>query len=230
MQCQKKSWYYIQSLVEYIHVTDRYYRPYHRQDCSTEDGKGMTYFTQKIFNNPLIRHYLELALIYEFNLHNAAPDERMELSRAPLHAYIDLLIEPRDLEQRSALFAERDAWIHEGVEAVVLINTVFDVSERSSPPEFTEAALHTVRHALPDSYIVVLNIRHSSNRISTNVLGLRPQMIQIARENNFGFKRITSPLHAIRGPSVPLQGFYNPKYSDGPGTPDMDDDVCNVIK
>ncbi|KAF5324185.1 hypothetical protein D9619_011177 [Psilocybe cf. subviscida] len=153
----------------------------------------------------------------------------MDLFAAPLNVYMDLFIEPRDLEQCSALFDRQDAWNHKGVDAIVLINAIFDASARSSPREFSEAALNVVRTALPDSRIFVLNIRHNYNLISTHILGPRPELIEIARESNFGFERIAFPLHSIDGPTIPLQRLYNPRYIDGPGTPGMNGDVCNMI-
>lgn len=227
-QCQRESWY-VGSLC-LNRLADPRSRAYHKQECSREEGKGLTYFTQKIFNNPLIRHYLELALIYEFELHKATPSELKGLPLVPFDAFMDLIIEPRDLQQRAALLDQKGSWNHAGVEGVVLINALFDSTARLSPQLYSQEVLHMMRTALPGSHLVVLGIRHRSHRISTNIIGLRPQMIEIARKGSFGFKRITMPLHALSGPSVPLQGLINPRYTDQPGTPGMDGDVCNMVK
>lgn len=195
----------------------------------------MTHFVDKCINNPLISYYISLALVYLFKLHEATLEEREELARATLHAEIEVIIEPRDVDHLMDLVERMNAWNYEGVEGIVQITAVSKLPQRKRPQP--SQILLEEKHrsdmdnsGLTDYPVVAVVYMHDSFPVTTQILGLYPQTALIAKEKlSGGFKRV----HPLRDDApLNLSTFVNLGFTDGPSTPAHGDneDIYNVIK
>lgn len=74
-------------------------RVHHKIICYSQAVKGMGKLVEKLIISPLVNVYVMLALGHEFRLRESTREERVRIARQPLHAELDIIVEPQDLAQ-----------------------------------------------------------------------------------------------------------------------------------
>lgn len=146
----------------------------------------MMKMAERLVLDPLVNVYLMFSLAHEFGLRETTQSERMQLSRRPLHAVLDMIVEPQDLDQLARLHLEKDAWVHQGVKGVVQVtsiqkstNAYASLLDHPCLPRFEELRAQMDERMCNDSPIVILQIRHNSKRVATFTLPVILNLIKI---------------------------------------------------
>ncbi|CAA7263518.1 unnamed protein product [Cyclocybe aegerita] len=146
----------------------------HKTQCQEGLGTGIQPLIAAFVGNPMLQHYLQLLLCWEFLFHKVPDSEREALSRKAFHAHIDVGIEPTKIADFMNLYTYDD-WDKEALEGMLQIHLVATAHSGLPQIPFTDKMMYLWQTARDDAdnegctkspVVVVQFINDMTQRIS----------------------------------------------------------------
>jgi len=97
-------------------------RPRHKRHCDESLNGGIQPLIKSVIGNPMISHYLQVCISYEFELHSLgrlSANKRKTVIRTPLFVNIDVGIEPTKITDFMNLYTFKDEWDQDDLDGML---------------------------------------------------------------------------------------------------------------